>query len=89
MYRGWGENMLSEVRSFGVAGCDGYPVRIEADVYQGLPAFSVVGLPDASVMEARDRVRAAMKQAGFSFPVGRVVLNLAPADRKKLSLIHI
>ena len=75
--------MLSEVRSFGVAGCDGYPVRIEADVYQGLPAFSVVGLPDASVMEARDRVRAAMKQAGFSFPAGRVVLNLAPADRKK------
>lgn len=59
------------------------PLRVEADVSSGLPSFNVVGLPDAAVSESRDRVRAAIKNSGFSFPGGRVTVNLAPADSKK------
>ena len=58
-------------------------IEIEADVSGGLPAFDIVGLPDATVKESRDRIRAAIKNCGFKFPVGRITVNLAPADRKK------
>ena len=75
--------MLCEVRSLGLTGISGYEVRAECDLSGGLPAFEIVGLPDAAVKEARDRVRAAIKNCGFSFPVSRITVNLAPADRKK------
>lgn len=66
-----------------VYGVDGHLVRVEVDVGGGLPMFDIVGLPDASVRESRDRVRTALKNAGFAFPTGRVVVNLAPADLPK------
>ena len=75
--------MLAAVSSFGLSGIDAYPVTVEADLSRGLPAFEIVGLPDAAVKEARDRVRAAMKNTGLEFPTARIVLTLAPADRKK------
>ncbi len=64
-------------------GLDAVPVTVEVDVAPGLPSFTVVGLPDAAVNEARDRVRAAIKNAGLPYPQARVVVNLAPADLKK------
>ena len=58
-------------------------MTVEVDVANGLPAFVVVGLPDAAVQEARERVRAAIRNSGFEFPLRRVVANLAPAERRK------
>lgn len=75
--------MFSRVNSMGLYGMESYMVGVEADLSQGLPRFDVVGLPDASVSEARDRVRAAMKNAGFDYPVSRITINLAPADTRK------
>ena len=75
--------MFARVTSCGLIGIDGYPVTVEADIGAGLPSFDVVGLPDASVRESRERVRSAMINSGFPFPQGRVTANLAPADVKK------
>ena len=75
--------MLARVQSLGLNGIDGFPVTVEAYVADGLPMFELVGLPDAAVREARERVRAAMQQTGFTFPVARTTVNLAPADVKK------
>lgn len=75
--------MFSRVKGVGLFGIDSYMIEIEADVSNGLPAFDIVGLPDATVKESRDRIRAAIKNCGFKFPVGRITVNLAPADRKK------
>ena len=75
--------MFSRVKGIGLFGIDSYMIEIEADVSGGLPAFDIVGLPDATVKESRDRIRAAIKNCGFKFPVGRITVNLAPADRKK------
>jgi magnesium chelatase family protein len=75
--------MLAQVRSAALVGVDALPVSVEADVSFGLPVFAMVGLPDASVRESRDRVRAAIKNAGFEFPVTRLTVNLAPADVRK------
>src|SRR5438094_9692671 len=58
-------------------------VTVEVDVANGLPAFVVVGLPDAAVQEARERVRAAIRNSGYEFPLRRVTVNLAPAERRK------
>ena len=80
--------MLCEVRSLGLSGIAGYEVRAECDLSNGLPAFEVVGLPDAAVQEARDRVRAAIKNCGFSFPVSRITVNLAPANRRKAGTVY-
>jgi len=71
------------VRSLGIKGIGGYEVSVECSTAQGLPDFSIVGLPDAAVREARDRVRAAIKNAGLTFPVSRITVNLAPADTRK------
>ena len=62
---------------------DSYIVEVEADVSGGMPAFDIVGLPDTAVRESRDRVRAAMKNCGFGFPITRITVNLAPADIRK------
>jgi len=75
--------MLAKVTSFGLRGIEGYRVQVETDVSSGLPAFDTVGLPDTAVKEARERVRSALKNSGYSFPLGRVTCNLAPADLKK------
>ncbi|MDO8795709.1 MAG: YifB family Mg chelatase-like AAA ATPase [Vicinamibacterales bacterium] len=75
--------MLARLRSAAVFGVDAYPVHIEVDVSFGLPHFTMVGLPDATVRESRDRVRAAIKNSGFEFPHHRITVNLAPADVRK------
>src|SRR5918993_278176 len=79
-----GENcLLAKVFSCAVVGLDGVLVEVEVDVGQGVPGMVVVGLPDAAVRESQDRVRAAIRNSGGRFPVGRVTVNLAPADLKK------
>ncbi len=80
--------MFSCVRSHGLSGLTGFPVRVETDVSNGLPAFDVVGLPDAAVKESRERVRAAMKNAGFVFPAARITVNLSPADMRKEGSVY-
>ncbi len=75
--------MLAKVHSCAVLGINGIPLEIEVDIADGLPAFDIIGLPDASVREAKERVRAAVRNCGFSFPYSRVTVNLAPADLKK------
>src|SRR5687768_10263100 len=75
--------MLACVRTAAVFGIDACPVQVEVDVSFGLSIFSVVGLPDASVRESRDRVRTAIRNSGFQFPEHRVTVNLAPADVRK------
>lgn len=80
--------MVAKTYSMGTFGLEAFPVEVETDLSAGLPAFEVVGLPDAAVKESRDRVRAAMKNCGFEFPVGRIVMNLAPADKRKEGPIY-
>ena len=80
--------MFSRVKGVGLFGIDSYMIEIEADVSGGLPAFDIVGLPDAAVKESRDRVRAAIKNCGYKFPLGRITVNLAPADRKKEGSVY-
>ena len=75
--------MLAKVNSCAVVGLDGYMVQVEVDISPGLPKFFVVGLPDEAVQEARERVRGAIRNSGFSFPMRRITVNLAPADLKK------
>jgi magnesium chelatase family protein len=75
--------MLGKILSVGVFGIDGYPVEVEFDVRAALPAIIVVGLPDAAVKEAKDRVETAVKNSGYFWPDGRITINLAPADTKK------
>jgi len=75
--------MLAKVLSAALVGLDAHPVEVEVDIGGGLPQFAVVGLPDAAVRESRDRVRSALKNTGFSFPVKKITVNLAPAGLKK------
>jgi magnesium chelatase family protein len=75
--------MLARARSVALIGVDAVPVEVEVDVSPGLPAFTVVGLPDQAVSEARERVRAAVRNAGLPFPAARITVNLAPADLRK------
>ncbi|MBR5793466.1 MAG: YifB family Mg chelatase-like AAA ATPase, partial [Anaerotignum sp.] len=75
--------MLSIIKSAALMGIDSYPVDVEVDLSNGLPAFDIVGLPDSAVKESRERVRTAIRNSGFSFPVKRITVNLAPADTKK------
>jgi magnesium chelatase family protein len=72
--------VLAKVLTCAVVGLDGALVEVEVDIASGLPAFHVVGLPDAAVQEARERVRAAVRNSGFSFPMKRLTTNLAPAE---------
>ena len=75
--------MLATARTFTLDGISARPVRVEVDVHRGLPGFAIVGLPDAAVREARERVRAALVNCGFEFPLRRIVVNLAPASLRK------
>jgi magnesium chelatase family protein len=71
------------VRSLSLFGIDALPVEVEVDVGAGLPGFSIVGLPDAAVQEARERVRVAITNSGYKFPTKKVIVNLAPANLRK------
>ena len=75
--------MLSIIKSAALLGIDSYPVEVEVDLSNGLPAFDIVGLPDSAVKESRERVRTAIRNAGFSFPVKRITVNLAPIQKRK------
>lgn len=75
--------MVVHSNSMGLYGLDTFVVEVEADVSPGMPSFDIVGLPDASVKESRDRVRSALKNCGFEFPTGKITVNLAPAHIRK------
>ena len=77
------KKVFVKVQSMSVIGMESYPVTVEVDVSQGLPQFATVGLPDASVKESRDRIKAAIKNSGYAFPRDHVTVNLAPADIRK------
>ena len=80
--------MVVTVRSLGLNGISGYEVAVECFLSGGLPAFDVVGLPDAAVREARERVRSAVKSSGIKFPVSRITVNLAPASQRKEGTVY-
>ncbi len=75
--------MLAKVHSYGTCGLEAYPLTIEVDVSNGLPAMTIVGLPDSAVKESKERVRSAIKNSGYKFNAQRITVNLAPADIKK------
>jgi magnesium chelatase family protein len=75
--------MLAKVLSGALLGIDAYPVEVEVDIAQGLPQFATVGLAEGAVKESKDRVKSAIKNSGYEFPVRRITINLAPADIKK------
>lgn len=75
--------MLAKVVSVTLIGLHSYPIQVEVDIGVGLPSFTVVGLPDTAIQEARERVRSAIKNSEFSFPTHRITVNLAPANLKK------
>jgi magnesium chelatase family protein len=75
--------MICKINSIGLVGIEGYTIEIEVDIQKGLPNFNMVGLPDAVVKESKERVRTAVKNSGFEFPVDKITVNFAPADIKK------
>ncbi|MDD2891890.1 MAG: magnesium chelatase domain-containing protein [Candidatus Gracilibacteria bacterium] len=75
--------MFSKVFSVSVNGLSGNKIDVELDVSNGMPAFNIVGLPDAAIQESKERVRSALKNSGFTFPSTRITVNLAPADVRK------
>ncbi len=79
---------FAKIKSAGLNGIDGYIVDVQTDISNGLPAFEIVGLPDAAVREAKERVRSAIKNIGTSFPGKRIIINLAPADCKKAGSVY-
>ena len=80
--------MISKIYSLGLSGVSGYIVTAECFLSSGLPGFEIVGLPDSAVKESRERIRAAVKNCGFKFPVSRITINLAPADTKKAGTVY-
>lgn len=75
--------MLSKIKSMSLEGLNGYLIEIQSDISGGLPNFDIVGLPDIRVKEAKERVKASIKNSGIEFPSRKIVVNLAPADKKK------
>ena len=75
--------MYAQLKGFTILGIEGYPLLIEIDIASGLPYFQIVGLPDSAIREAKDRVRSAISNSGFKFPLNRITINLAPANLKK------
>lgn len=80
--------MFAKVSSLGLFGLNAFNVDVEIDISRGAPMFDIVGLPDAVVRESRERIRAALRACGISFPVASVMINLAPADTKKSGSVH-
>jgi len=75
--------MLAKLKSLNLLGLEGEEVEIEVDIHRGMPKFNIVGLGDIAIQESKERVRAAIKNSGFTFPTGNIVVNLAPADLRK------
>lgn len=80
--------MLALIKSFGLKGLEGFPVQAEIDMHAGLPSYDIVGLADTAVKESKERVRSALKNSGYQYPVAAVVVNLAPADVKKEGTLY-
>lgn len=80
--------MFSKIASLGLQGIDPFVVSVEVDSRRGMPGFDIVGLPDMAVRESRDRVKAALHNMGYSLPESKIVVNLAPADQKKLGSVY-
>ncbi|MFH1676816.1 MAG: YifB family Mg chelatase-like AAA ATPase, partial [bacterium] len=80
--------MLATVHSSTLLGINAHPVEVEVDITSGLPRFDLVGLPDAAVMESRERVRAAIQNSGYAFPLKKIVVNLAPGDVRKAGAMY-
>ena len=80
--------MVCFSNSMGIFGLETFNVRVEADVAMGFPGFDIVGLPDASVKESRDRVRSALRNCGFEIPDGKITINLAPAHIRKEGSVY-
>jgi len=75
--------MVANIKSFGISGINAFLVDVEADISRGVPVFDIVGQGDCAVRESKERVRAAIKNQGFDFPMGRIIINLAPAGKRK------
>lgn len=75
--------MLSIIKSMALLGLDGYLVSVQTDISSGLPSFDIVGLPDASIKESKERVKASIKNSGYEVPSRKILINLAPADTRK------
>lgn len=80
--------MVSRIYSIGINGLEAFKVTIESDIYQGMPSCDIVGLPDASVKESKNRVRSAIKSCSFTFPLAKITINLAPANIKKVGSMY-
>lgn len=80
--------MYSKVYSFGLKGIEGFPIEVETDVSNGMPHFEVVGLADTAIKEAKERVRNAIKNSGYNYPIKKITINLAPADVKKEGALY-
>lgn len=80
--------MLAKLMSYGLNGLSGYAVDVEVDLHNALPSFDVVGLADTAVKESKERVRSAIKNCGFKYPMMKIVVNLAPADTKKEGTLY-
>lgn len=78
-----GDSTLAQVNSMALVGVDGYLINVQVDVSSGLPSWDIVGLPDTSIKESKQRVRAALKNIGISLPSRKIIINLAPANIKK------
>ncbi len=75
--------MLARVWSASIVGIDSVKVGVEVDVGRGLPKIIILGLPDSAIQESKERVKATLRNAGFYFPIGKIVINLTPADLRK------
>lgn len=75
--------MLSEINTSGLMGIDGFDVHTQTDISNGMPAFEIVGLPDASIKEAKERIKAAVRNSGYAVPPKRIIINLSPASMRK------
>ena len=75
--------MVSNIYTVGLAGIDGFMVNVQTDISNGFPAFDIIGLPDAAVKEAKERVKTAIKNSGCTFPAKHITMNLAPAGTRK------
>lgn len=75
--------MLSIVKTMSLHGLDGYLIDVEVDISSGMPSWDIVGLPDTSVKESKERVRTAIKNSGLEFPSRKIIVNLSPASTKK------
>ena len=80
--------MVVKIHSLGLLGMEAFEITVETDISRGITAFDIVGLPDASVKEARDRVRSAMRNCALFFPSQRIVVNLAQKKKKKVGSLY-